>query len=169
MPLCKNSDKPKPGDLIEIFRTGYQHWALYIGNGYIIHLAPPGEYACAGSSSLMSVFTEKAVVCRDHLEEVAGNDMYRVNNKYDSRSNPLPVYIIIANAKEQIGEELPYSIVSYNCEHFVTSLRYEDKKSDQVTSAFATAAAVGGMLALFGVAAYMGMSHKKKRRQDERW
>ncbi|XP_043931313.1 phospholipase A and acyltransferase 3-like [Protopterus annectens] len=132
MPLCKNSDKPKPGDLIEIFRIGYQHWALYIGNGYIIHLAPPGEYACAGSSSIMSVFTEKAVVCRDLLEEVAGNDRYRVNNKYDSSSDPLPVDIIIENAKKLIGEELPYSVVSDNCEHFVTRLRYEVKKSDQV-------------------------------------
>ncbi|KAK2100279.1 hypothetical protein P7K49_021627 [Saguinus oedipus] len=33
--------EPNPGDLIEIFRIGYEHWALYVGDGYVIHLAPP--------------------------------------------------------------------------------------------------------------------------------
>lgn len=35
--------KPQPGDLIEIFRGTYQHWAIYVGDGFIIHLAPPCE------------------------------------------------------------------------------------------------------------------------------
>ncbi|XP_015424472.1 PREDICTED: HRAS-like suppressor 3 [Myotis davidii] len=35
--------EPKPGDLIEILRPGYQHWALYVGDGYMVHLAPPGD------------------------------------------------------------------------------------------------------------------------------
>ncbi|XP_078197364.1 uncharacterized protein LOC128929124 [Callithrix jacchus] len=33
--------EPQPGDLIEIFHIGYEHWALYVGDGYLIHLAPP--------------------------------------------------------------------------------------------------------------------------------
>lgn len=35
--------EPQPGDLIEIFRPAYQHWALYLGDGYIINLTPVGE------------------------------------------------------------------------------------------------------------------------------
>lgn len=35
---------PQPGDLIEIFRPAYQHWALYLGDGYIINLTPVGQY-----------------------------------------------------------------------------------------------------------------------------
>uniref|UniRef100_A0A8C8XY87 LRAT domain-containing protein n=1 Tax=Panthera leo TaxID=9689 RepID=A0A8C8XY87_PANLE len=31
---------PQPGDLIEVFRSGYQHWALYLGDGYVINIAP---------------------------------------------------------------------------------------------------------------------------------
>ncbi|XP_058290891.1 phospholipase A and acyltransferase 1-like [Hylobates moloch] len=31
---------PCPGDLIEVFRPGYQHWALYLGDGYVINIAP---------------------------------------------------------------------------------------------------------------------------------
>lgn len=35
---------PQPGDLIEIFRPAYQHWALYLGDGYIINLTPVGQW-----------------------------------------------------------------------------------------------------------------------------
>lgn len=35
--------EPKPGDLIEIFRPMYRHWAIYVGDGYVIHLAPPSK------------------------------------------------------------------------------------------------------------------------------
>lgn len=35
--------KPRPGDLIEIFRFGYEHWAIYVGDGYVVHLAPPSK------------------------------------------------------------------------------------------------------------------------------
>lgn len=34
---------PQPGDLIEVFRSGYQHWALYLGDGYVINIAPLGK------------------------------------------------------------------------------------------------------------------------------
>ncbi|XP_033068954.1 phospholipase A and acyltransferase 1 isoform X2 [Trachypithecus francoisi] len=34
---------PCPGDLIEVFRPGYQHWALYLGDGYVINIAPVGQ------------------------------------------------------------------------------------------------------------------------------
>ena len=32
--------KPERGDLIQIFRPGYQHWAVYIGDDFVVHLAP---------------------------------------------------------------------------------------------------------------------------------
>uniref|UniRef100_A0A3Q1GXC0 Phospholipase A and acyltransferase 1 n=1 Tax=Acanthochromis polyacanthus TaxID=80966 RepID=A0A3Q1GXC0_9TELE len=38
--LPEPSGDPQPGDLIEIFRPAYQHWALYLGDGYIINLTP---------------------------------------------------------------------------------------------------------------------------------
>lgn len=40
--LPDTSLDPQPGDLIEIFRPAYQHWALYLGDGYIINLTPVG-------------------------------------------------------------------------------------------------------------------------------
>lgn len=41
--LLQFREEPKPGDLIEISRIGYSHWAIYVGDGYVIHLAPPGK------------------------------------------------------------------------------------------------------------------------------
>lgn len=45
--------EPKPGDLIEIFRPFYSHWAIYVGDGYVVHLAPPSKGTqgrhCAGA------------------------------------------------------------------------------------------------------------------------
>lgn len=41
--VFQSQAKPKAGDLIEIFRPGYAHWALYVGDGYVVHLGPPGE------------------------------------------------------------------------------------------------------------------------------
>lgn len=38
---------PEPGDLIEIFRPAYQHWALYLGDGYIINVTPVGKAGAA--------------------------------------------------------------------------------------------------------------------------
>uniref|UniRef100_A0A674I0N2 LRAT domain-containing protein n=1 Tax=Terrapene triunguis TaxID=2587831 RepID=A0A674I0N2_9SAUR len=124
--------EPNLGDLIEIFRIGYQHWALYVGNGYVIHLAPPSEYAGAGSSSIMSVLTDRAVVKKDRLWDVAGGDRYRVNNKYDWRCSPLPVSKILMEAESLVGQKMMYSVTSENCEHFVTKLRYGHPMCDQV-------------------------------------
>lgn len=42
-PVSKFDEKPEPGDLIEIFRGNYQHWAVYIGDGFVVHLATPCE------------------------------------------------------------------------------------------------------------------------------
>jgi len=40
----QSNEEPQPGDLIEIFRPAYQHWALYLGDGYIINLTPVGQW-----------------------------------------------------------------------------------------------------------------------------
>ncbi|XP_065409067.1 phospholipase A and acyltransferase 3-like [Chrysemys picta bellii] len=161
-------EEPNPGDLIEIFRIGYQHWALYVGNGYVIHLAPPSEYAGAGSSSIMSVLTDRAVVKKDRLRDVAGGDRYRVNNKYDGRCSPLPVSKILMEAESLVGQKMRYSVTSENCEHFVTMLRYGQPKCDQVQNAM-VAGAVGivGVGALVAVATFIGALLSDNKQEDE--
>ncbi|XP_029551404.1 phospholipase A and acyltransferase 1 isoform X2 [Salmo trutta] len=101
---------PQPGDLIEIFRPAYQHWALYLGDGYIINLTPVDESQTAAISSVKSVFSRKAVVRMQLLKEVVGDDSYRINNKYDDHHTPLPVDDIIQRSQVLIGQEATRAI-----------------------------------------------------------
>uniref|UniRef100_A0A8D3E7D1 LRAT domain-containing protein n=1 Tax=Scophthalmus maximus TaxID=52904 RepID=A0A8D3E7D1_SCOMX len=127
------SGDPQPGDLIEIFRPAYQHWALYLGDGYIINLTPVDESQAAAMSSVKSVFSRKAVVRMQLLKEVVGSDSYRVNNKYDHNHTPLPTCEIIQRAQVLIDQEVSYDLLGSNCEHFVTLLRYGEGVSEQVS------------------------------------
>uniref|UniRef100_A0A8B9KUB8 LRAT domain-containing protein n=1 Tax=Astyanax mexicanus TaxID=7994 RepID=A0A8B9KUB8_ASTMX len=125
-------NEPQPGDLIEIFRPAYQHWALYLGDGYIINLTPVDESQAAAMSSVKSVFSRKAVVRMQLLKDVVGGDTFRVNNKYDDNHTPLPVSEIIHRAQILIDQEVSYDLLGSNCEHFVTLLRYGEGVSEQV-------------------------------------
>ncbi|KAK7141173.1 hypothetical protein R3I93_015357 [Phoxinus phoxinus] len=132
MQSTKDDKKPEPGDLIEIFRGTYQHWAIYVGDGFVIHLAPPSEHAQAGAYSMMSVLDEKATVKKEQLCKVVGNDEYRINNLLDKEYEPRPIHAILRDAYGLLGRELPYSVFTWNCEHFVTELRYGKAQSRQV-------------------------------------
>ncbi|XP_069501092.1 phospholipase A and acyltransferase 3-like [Ambystoma mexicanum] len=169
MPLFKG--EPKPGDLIEIHRFGYQHWAIYVGEGYVIHLAPPSEYARAGSASVLSVVSDKAVVKRQRLRAVAGNCTYTVHNKYDQHHDPLPSKTIIKRAEELVGQIMIYGMTSANCEHFVTMLRYGVCISEQWCKVKTTllwtlvlGSAALGMAWLTAVGAAMAMIFSRHQR-----
>uniref|UniRef100_G1Q848 LRAT domain-containing protein n=1 Tax=Myotis lucifugus TaxID=59463 RepID=G1Q848_MYOLU len=118
--------EPKPGDLIEIPRIGSSHWALYVGDGYVVHLAPPGENSEAGAPNGLGV------VKRELLVEVVRNFFYKVNNHLDHLYKPRPINEMLSSGKEMIGQEMEYSDLSRNCEHFVTDLRYGKAHSRQV-------------------------------------
>uniref|UniRef100_A0A4X2M8U6 Phospholipase A and acyltransferase 1 n=1 Tax=Vombatus ursinus TaxID=29139 RepID=A0A4X2M8U6_VOMUR len=136
-PMASNDDfgsyypcNPRPGDLIEVFRPGYQHWTLYLGDGYVINMAPTGKS--------LSVFSKKALVRMQLLKDVVGTDTYRINNKYDDVYPPLPLDEIICLSEFLIGQEVSYDLLVNNCEHFVTLLRYGEGISEQVTPFSAT-------------------------------
>ncbi|XP_021064921.1 phospholipase A and acyltransferase 5 [Mus pahari] len=40
---AEGNPRPRPGDLIEIFRIGYEHWAIYVEDDCVVHLAPPSK------------------------------------------------------------------------------------------------------------------------------
>uniref|UniRef100_A0A673H474 LRAT domain-containing protein n=1 Tax=Sinocyclocheilus rhinocerous TaxID=307959 RepID=A0A673H474_9TELE len=72
-------------DLNEIFTGSYQHWAIYVGEGYVIHLAPPSEHAQAGASSMMSVMHKKATMKKEELYEVLSRNCDTVTEYKRSR------------------------------------------------------------------------------------
>ncbi|XP_067087893.1 phospholipase A and acyltransferase 3-like, partial [Osmerus mordax] len=152
---CVYDKEPEPGDLIEIFRGMYQHWAMYMGDGFVIHFAPLSEVQGMGNSGLMSVMHDKATVKKEELSVVVGSDKWQVKNSLDKKYYPRPVDLILKDASQTVGEELPYSIAMANCEHFVTELRYGNAESLQVRQA-GIALAVG--TALFAMASFLIMA-----------
>ncbi|XP_036429807.1 phospholipase A and acyltransferase 3-like [Colossoma macropomum] len=160
--------KPEVGDLIEIFRVGYEHWAIYVGDGYVIHLAPPSEVAYAGASSVMSVFHDKAVVKKEKLSVVVGDDKYIVNNLLDDEYEPQDICLVVKHAHRHVGNMLSYSLFSHNCEHFVTELRYGKPRSRQVRKAVgigvATIGAVGIIAAVVAAAAALLSDSEKEEK-----
>ncbi|NWY73423.1 HRSL1 enzyme, partial [Erithacus rubecula] len=131
--ITNENGYPKPGDLIEIYRPLYQHWAIYVGGGYVIHVAPVGENSPPASASSISLVTRRANVKKDLLEDVVENNDWAVNNKYDQYRNPFPVEEIIRRAERQIGKVVLYRLFYKNCEHFVTKIRYGEGLSEQVS------------------------------------
>ncbi|KAK7092152.1 phospholipase A and acyltransferase 3-like [Littorina saxatilis] len=113
----------KAGDLIEIDRKLYTHWAVYLGNNEVVHLPEPVD----GNG--------KAVVERCSLESVAQDCLVRVNNKQvpakERGLTELPREEIITNGVKSVGTTVRYNIVVSNGEHFVTRLKYGVGWSDQ--------------------------------------
>ncbi|XP_027593853.1 phospholipase A and acyltransferase 1-like [Pipra filicauda] len=130
--MAYSKQHPEPGDLIEIKRLVYQHWALYLGDGYVVHLTSADEGIRCLSGSSDPIMRKKAKVKKQLLKEVVGNNAWEVNNKYDRSYTPLPVKEIIKRAESYIGMEMTYNVLWENCEHFVTMLRYGKSVSDQV-------------------------------------
>ncbi|XP_035985888.1 uncharacterized protein LOC105922526 [Fundulus heteroclitus] len=122
-----NKKQPKTGDLIEIFRSTYQHWAVYIGGGYVVHLVVKGEF----NTRCELVRPNLGVVKKEKLEEVVGNDRWKINNYLDKKNKPQKVYAILKQAVGFIGDRLHYNLATYNCKHFATELRYGKPVSQQ--------------------------------------
>ncbi|KAF7464431.1 Hypothetical predicted protein [Marmota monax] len=150
---------PHPGDLIEVFRPGYQHWALYLGDGYVINIAPVDGIPSAFTSA-KSVFSTKALVKMQLLKDVVGNDKYRINNKYDEMHPPLPVDEVMQRSEFVIGQEVAYDLLVNNCEHFVTLLRYGEGVSEQANRAVST---IGWVTAAVGAFSFLGLFSKRQR------
>uniref|UniRef100_UPI0037E7B508 phospholipase A and acyltransferase 4-like n=1 Tax=Semicossyphus pulcher TaxID=241346 RepID=UPI0037E7B508 len=149
----------KPGDLIEIFRDTYQHWAVYIGGNEVVHLIPPDDDLGPFSGLITLLDCSTAQVRRQKIWEVVGPHHFKVNNFLDDEYNPLDRGEIVQKACSMVGQELPYTVATQNCEHFVTKLRYGRAESRQVQRA----AVIGGVavagvgLAVLGAALFGGL------------
>uniref|UniRef100_A0A673GZJ6 LRAT domain-containing protein n=1 Tax=Sinocyclocheilus rhinocerous TaxID=307959 RepID=A0A673GZJ6_9TELE len=89
------------------------------------------EHTDAGVSSVKSI-PDKVTVKKENIQDVVGNDKYRINNRIDNQYEPRPIQDILRDAESLVGEELLYNVIFINCEHFVTLLRYGRPRSQQV-------------------------------------
>ncbi|NXK70887.1 PA216 protein, partial [Sylvietta virens] len=129
--MGEDNSRPQPGDLIKIDRPLYQHWSVYGGDGYVIHVTGKACVTWEGDGCKANPVWAAAKVKKELLTKVAGNHKWRVN-KYDRSRTPRPVKEIVRRAEQWIDREVPYGVFDRNCEHFVTELRYGEAASDQV-------------------------------------
>ncbi|KAM8928541.1 phospholipase A and acyltransferase 5 isoform 1-T1 [Lycaon pictus] len=141
---AEGKPRPRPGDLIEIFRIGYEHWAIYVEDDCVVHLAPPSKGEEFEAGSITSVFSNRAVVKYSRLEDVLHGCSWKINNKLDGTYLPLPVDKIIQRTKKMINKIVQYSLIEGNCEHFVNDLRYGVARSQQVEHALMEGAKAAG-------------------------
>ncbi|XP_053289723.1 phospholipase A and acyltransferase 4 isoform X1 [Pleuronectes platessa] len=154
----------KPGDLIQIFRGSYQHWAVYIGGQMVVHLVPEGGQ----SSGPLELLSSRAEVKREKLTDVVGHHHFKVNNLKDEEYDARDPSIIVKEACEMVGRVLSYSVVSYNCEHFAADLRYGKAESRQVqTAGLITGVVAVGVLAALGAALFSSLSSKEEQKEEE--
>ncbi|CAB1323837.1 unnamed protein product [Coregonus sp. 'balchen'] len=120
------------GDMIEINRGPYKHWALYIGNGEVIHLVTPDGHSTSGLFSASSSSSScKGMITIDTLTDVAAGDTYKINNYLDDEYNPRTTEVIMEEVDRMRGRTIEYDLLGHNCEHFVTFLRYGESESEQ--------------------------------------
>lgn len=125
--FCRPADlQVELGDLIEIDRTIYTHWGLYVGDGEIVHVSGPKS----------DISSSESFVRRSFLKEVAGDCLVRVNNKEvpakERGLECLPLEEILSRSLNSVGQSVPYNFLTKNVEHYVTEWRYGVGWSDQV-------------------------------------
>ncbi|KAF1374431.1 hypothetical protein PFLUV_G00229020 [Perca fluviatilis] len=149
----------EPGDLIEIDRGIYNHWALYIGGEEVVNFALPDDDIAWKSP--------KGQVKREKIWKVVGNDKFKINNLLDNKYQPRERDIIVKDAVRMVGLELPYHLISCNCEHFVTYMRYGIPESTQVAEAAKTADRLLGVGISF-LDALNDFFHKDANKEERR-
>ncbi|CAL8284255.1 unnamed protein product [Boreogadus saida] len=130
-----NPKYPQPGDLIEIVCGLIKHWAVYVGDGFVVHLTTTNgsgatSSSSSGSSSGATLIT-KGLVKYEELKAVVGDAKWKINNLMGGRRRPRDAEIIVAEALRLVGSEPQYNLFLNNCEHFATGLRYGISLSKQ--------------------------------------
>lgn len=121
-----NELRPEIGDLIEIDRTLYAHWALCVGNGNVIHVVGRNEE---------DIPTDFAYVHLSKLTDVAGYSGVRVNNKeVRAKERGLassPAAETLERACAMLNREVEFNFLTRNGEFYVTLWKFGQGWSDQ--------------------------------------
>ncbi|XP_023273247.1 lecithin retinol acyltransferase [Seriola lalandi dorsalis] len=133
---------PRRGDLLEVPRTIFTHFGIYLGDNKVAHLIPDILPVLTNDKKLISsVITNKrlilgclykcATVRVDTLEDFAYGSNILVNRMDKMmKAQAFPNEDVAQRAEKQIGG-IPYSLLWNNCEHFVTYCRYGHAASRQ--------------------------------------
>lgn len=125
----------KRGDLLEVPRTLFTHFGIYLGNDRVAHLIPDilpviSKNKCAiakmvtNNRLLLGVILKAASVRVDSVADFAYGSEILVNHMDKvSQQPPLDGDEVARRAEKLLGS-VTYSLLWYNCEHFVMYCRY---------------------------------------------
>lgn len=133
---CETSTRTlQRGDLLEVPRTLFTHFGIYLGDNKVAHLIPDImpvltddmrqiQKSVTNKRLLLGVLCKQATVRVDSVEDFAYGSPILINTMdHSMKERPLPNEEV-ANRAEMLIDKVPYSLLWNNCEHFVTYCRY---------------------------------------------
>ncbi|KAM9363868.1 lecithin retinol acyltransferase [Symphorus nematophorus] len=125
----------KRGDLLEVPRTLFTHFGIYLGNNRVAHLIPDILPVISKNKSaiakmvtnnrlLLGVITKVASVRVDSVADFAYGSEILVNHMDKVCSQPALDGDEVARRAEKLLGSVTYSLLWYNCEHYVMYCRY---------------------------------------------
>lgn len=129
------------GDVLEVSRTLFVHFGIYLGDNRVAHLVPDILPAITGERALTAVTNVRLVLgCMyrsasvrvDTVADFAYGAPVQVNamDRRLSKTRAMEGEEVACRAEGCIGH-VAYSLLWNNCEHFVTSCRYDTPVSLQ--------------------------------------
>lgn len=145
------------GDLLEVPRTLFTHFGIYLGENRVAHLIPDILPALTADSAqigemvtntrlVLGVLSKRASIRVDSVEDFAygAGILLNVMDRAVRRS-PLSGEEVARRAEKLVGS-VSYSLLWNNCEHFVTYCRYGTAQSLQTDQVRAGTGRGGGAL-----------------------
>ncbi|XP_045073498.1 lecithin retinol acyltransferase-like [Coregonus clupeaformis] len=130
------------GDLLEVPRTLFTHFGIYLGDNRVAHLIPDilplfttdkrsVQVMVTNKRLVLGVLSKSASVRVDTVEDFAYGASILLNVMDTAvQKRPLDGEEIARRAEKLVGK-IPYSLLWNNCEHFVTYCRYGSAVSIQ--------------------------------------
>ncbi|XP_019390051.1 PREDICTED: lecithin retinol acyltransferase [Crocodylus porosus] len=123
------------GDLLEVPRTLFTHYGIYLGDNRVAHLMPdilpaltadPRHVGRAVTNArlLLGVLAKVASIRVDTVRDFAYGASIHVNSLDALLKSPALGAEEVAGRAERLLGAWPYSLLWNNCEHFVTHCRY---------------------------------------------
>nr|XP_020483502.1 lecithin retinol acyltransferase-like [Labrus bergylta] len=123
------------GDLLEVPRTMFTHFGIYLGGGRVAHFIPDIlpvfcsdqtqiDQMVTNTRLLLGVFAKVGSIRVDSLEDFAYGAKILVNTKDQVCSRPALQGEEVARRAEKLQGRVHYSLLWYNCEHYVMYCRY---------------------------------------------
>ncbi|KAM4053852.1 lecithin retinol acyltransferase-like [Anomaloglossus baeobatrachus] len=123
------------GDLLEVPRTLFVHFGIYLGSNRVAHLIPDILPALTGKKArvekvvtnkrlIAGVLAKMASVRVDNVHDFAYGSIILINDMdRHFKNDPLSNEEVAQRAEKLVGTT-SYSLLWDNCEHFVTYCRY---------------------------------------------